>query len=146
MIANNTGQLALQTEKLLLNWRFLLKNFSKDDSTNREQFKYTIHIESLFDFFLNTFFYPKWSVTFWLIIFFYVWPITNKLPLLKCSIILMGEFYHNNIQTRLQKSWDTVQIVNKTECNDVEVSNFNILFRIQHRWHIKCLNWENVSF
>ncbi len=34
----------------------------------------------------------------------------------------------------------------KTECNDVEVSNFNILFRIQHRWHIKCLNWENVSF
>ncbi len=31
----------------------------------------------------------------------------------------------------------------KTECNDVEVSNFNILFRIQHRWHIKCLNWEN---
>ncbi len=32
----------------------------------------------------------------------------------------------------------------KTECNDVEVSNFNILFRIQHRWHIKCLNWENV--
>ncbi len=33
----------------------------------------------------------------------------------------------------------------KTECN-VEVSNFNILFRIQHRLHIKCLNWENVSF
>ncbi len=33
----------------------------------------------------------------------------------------------------------------KTECNDVEVSNFNIVFRIQHRWHIKCLNWENVS-
>ncbi len=32
----------------------------------------------------------------------------------------------------------------KTECNDVEVSNFYILFRIQHRWHIKCLNWENV--
>ncbi len=28
----------------------------------------------------------------------------------------------------------------------MEVSNFNILFRIQHRWHIKCLNWENVSF
>ncbi len=26
----------------------------------------------------------------------------------------------------------------KTECNDVEVSNVNILFRIQHRWHIKC--------
>ncbi len=23
----------------------------------------------------------------------------------------------------------------KTECNDVEVSNFNILFRIQHRWY-----------
>jgi len=34
----------------------------------------------------------------------------------------------------------------KKECNDVEVSNFKILFRIQHRWHIKCLNWENVSF
>ncbi len=50
------------------------------------------------------------------------------------------------VQTRFQKSWDTVQLWIKTECNDVEVSNFNILFRIQHRWHIKCLNWENVSF
>ncbi len=27
-----------------------------------------------------------------------------------------------NLQTRFQKSWDTVQIVNKKECNNLQIS------------------------
>ncbi len=66
-----------------------------------------------------------------------------------CYVYLVGSLLSlelGYIQTRFQKSWDTVQIVNKNRMQWCGVSNFNILFRIQHRWHIKCLNWENVSF
>ncbi len=28
----------------------------------------------------------------------------------------------SEIQTRFQKSWDTVQIVNKKECNNLQIS------------------------
>ncbi len=37
------------------------------------------------------------------------------------------------VQPDSKKVGTTVQIVNKNRMHDVEVSNFNILFRIQHR-------------
>ncbi len=33
-----------------------------------------------------------------------------------------GEFNCTQVQTRFQKSWDIVQIVNKKECNNLQIS------------------------
>jgi len=51
--------------------------------------------------------------------------VNTLLAVKKLNILATNQFH---------KSWDTVQIVNKNRMQcDVEVSNFNIIFRIQHR-------------
>ncbi len=37
-------------------------------------------------------------------------------------LVLFCITFKGNIQTRFQKSWDTVQIVNKKECNNLQIS------------------------
>ncbi len=68
------------------------------------------------------------------------------LLVLYCIIITIHNGSWDKYKPDSKKVGTLYKLWIKTECNDVEVSNFNILFRIQHRWHIKCLNWENVSF